>query len=241
MNTEIRDLTSDIDYLDNNICTPYDWDVVIMANYFIEYKIIDADIELENLIGNQIGNEELIYNDYPTPMRVYRVHDYFHSIGDKGYDLYICKRDEKPSEKTLVPFDDSEWSIWGIKITPGVFYSKHGVRCNVMTEITRNGEVFDIVPGKTIEYTLVEAQHMINKLKEPDTPFYFWEIDFEKRIVGTKCHWKGRPCTITRYIKGQNCVMLDIIAGDDEYDSGEEIKDHILSPSFDWWKNEKVQ
>ena len=38
---------------------------------------------------------------------------------------------------------------------------------------------------------------------------------------------------------GQNCVILDILGEVGDYDEGEEIKDHLFSPSFNWFPKEK--
>jgi len=224
----------EIDFNDRSVVTKLTWDVQWTMNTWIEYVVKDAGEGLEH----RVCKEEMPFLDYNVPMQVYRVHEYYHTESNKSglNDLYICRRDEKPSKDTLTPFHDEDWSVWGIEIKPRIYHRKDSIESNYKTIITRNGEEFDSILGREMGYSLIEAQAMIHKLKEPNVPFYFWEIDFENRIIGAKCHWKGRPCTITSYIKGQNSVMLDIVAGDDDYDTGETIKDHILSPSFDWWR-----
>lgn len=225
---KFKKLTKDLDYTNTKVCEPLDWDVVLPSNSWIDIKIEDTD---EGHIA-RIGNQETLFLDYNIKMRVYRIYNYYHF---EGNDLYICKRDEKPSLETLTPFNDENWELFGIKCVPIMYYRKNEMRTSFKTTITRNGEDFDTITGFTMEYSLVEAQHMINKIKNHLLPFCFHEIDFEKKIVGYKCEWKDRPCTITSYIKGQNCVMLDIKAKEDEYDSGEKIKDHLFSSSFNWY------
>lgn len=242
MEIEFKDLTKDMDYTNKELVQPLDLDVVMIGNSWVEFTVKDSEIpKYKN------KKEDMIFLDYDRPMRVYKIKGYFHTIKynngvEYGVDYYICPRDEEPSFDNLQPFDKENWSIWGIITEPIVYRRKESITSSYRTTITRNGKRFYVIHGTKMSYTLIEAQAYIHKLEEPNVPINFLEIDFEKKIVGYKCEWKGRPCTITRYVMGQNNVILDILGEVGDYDEGETIKDHLFSPSFNWfpqYKDEK--
>ena len=239
MEIDFKELTKDMDYTNKELVKPLDLDVIMFGNSYVEFNVIDSEIpKYEN------KKEDMIFLDYEIPMRVYKIKGYIHTIKynngvEYGVDYYICPRDEEPSYDNLKPFDKDEWSVWGITSKPNVYRRKDNITSSYRTIITRNGKEFDTIGGREMGYALIEAQSYIHKLEEPNVPFNFLEIDFEKKIEGYKCEWKGRPCTITRYIFGQNCVILDILGDKGDYFEGETIKDHLFSPSFNWFPREK--
>jgi hypothetical protein len=239
MEIEFKDLTKDIDFTNKELVQPLDIDVVMTGNSWVEFTVKDSEIPIyEN------KKEDMVFLDYDIPMRAYKIKGYFHTIKynngvNYGVDYYICPRDVEPNFDNLQPFDKDDWSVWGITTKSSVHRRKESIQSNYRTIITRNGKEFDSIPGREMGYALIEAQAYIHKLEEPNVPINFLEIDFEKKIIGYKCEWKGRPCTITRYIMGQNCVILDILGEVGDYDEGETIKDHIFSSSFNWFPKDK--
>lgn len=226
---EIRELNDDIDYNNKYQCQPLKWDVV--------WPVVgrrDLIVKYSEIAGIAKDSEIMEFMDYNMPMQVYRIEGYNHSISNNIDNLYICKRDVIPSKDTLSPFIDAWWNIWGIETKPKLYRVDDMIYSGVKIIITRNGKLFDTIGARELSYGLIEAQHMIHKLEEPTLPFQFFEIDYQKQIVGTKCLWKGKEAIITSYIEGQNCVMLDILNND-----GETVKDHVLSESFDWYGLQK--
>ncbi len=242
MEIEFKDLTKDMDFTNKELVQPLDIDVVMVGNSWVEFTVKDSEVP-----EYETKKEDMIFLDYDIPMRAYKIKGYIHTFRNNngvmyGLDYYICPRNEEPSFDNLQPFDKENWSVWGITTRPSVHRRKESLTSNYKTVITRNGKVFDDIHGSIMSYALIEAQAYIHKLEEPNLPFNFLEIDFDKKIEGYKCEWKGRPCTIKRYIMGQNCVILDILGEVGDYDEGEEIKDHLFSPSFNWYpqyKNKK--
>ena len=239
MEIKFKELTEDIDYTNKELVKPLDIDVVMFGNSYVEFNIIDTEIpKYEN------KKEDMIFLDYDIPMRVYKIEGYVHTIKynkgvEYGVDYYVCPRDEEPSYDNLSPFDKDNWSVWGITTKPNVYRRKDSIQSSYNTIITRNGKEFDSIGGTEMGYALIEAQAYIHKLEEHNLPFNFLEIDFDKKIEGYRCEWKGRLCNVIRYIHGQNCVVLDILGEKGDYDEGETIKDHLFSSSFNWYPKEK--
>ena len=206
------------------------WDVQLQSNSYIEVDITNVGAKEMPYEQNE---SELIFQDYYIKYQAYMLH-----TEDKP-KVYICPRDEKPTIDNLKEFDKSNWSVWGVKCFNVVYRDKHGFQTSATTQIYRNGVLFDTVGGRDMAYSLIEAQAIIHKLNDPRYPWTYFEIDYEKEIVGLRVKWRGRDAVITRYIEGQNAVMLDIIAEEDEFDAGEHIKDWLLSDSFDFWPKDK--
>lgn len=236
---DFKELTNDINFKDKELVTKYDLDIVMKGNSFVEFEVKDSEIP-----KFKIGDEHMIFLDYDIPMCMYKVKGYYHSFIcrdglEAGNDYYICRRDEEPSVSTLSPYSKYDWNIWGMEIKSNTYRSKHSISNNYRASITRNGKEFDTLGGNDLYTVTMRAQHMIFELENHSLPFNFMEIDFDKKIVGYKCKWKGRPCTITSYIMGQNCVVLDILGEVGDYAEGETIKDHLFSSSFEWYKTEE--
>ncbi len=173
------------------------------------------------------------FKDYFIPMRVYRLRGHSHSLGvnDSTQDLYVCGRDEAPSERTLVPFHDINWTVWGIRILPKMTRDRYSYNAGISIMITRNGEDFLPVGARTLDYALIEAARKIHKLDTPDTPFSVSHIGFEKEIIGRAVEFRGKPGKVTSYIWGQHCV---IIKG-----PGLDVKDEVMGGNIDWWPESK--
>ncbi len=198
-----------------------DWDIQSTCNSYLDVAI--QDIGSDDMPYTE-GDSPLMFVDYQVKWQGYMLHRDLEPI------VYICPRGEEPTQENLIEFDPGNWSVWEIRCASNVVFRKGDGYSNATAHIYRNGELFDTVGGREMAYSLIEAQAMIHKLDEPCRPWSYSAIDFEKEIVGLKCKWRGKPCTITSYIKGQNAVMLDI-----KNETGEDIKDWLLSPSFDFW------
>jgi len=206
------------------------WDVQLQSNSYLEVNI--TEVGSERMPYKQYDSE-VIFQDYYVKYQAYMLH-----IGDNS-KVYICPRDEEPTMENLREFDANDWSVWGVKCFNAVYRGKHGFRTSATAQIYRNGVLFDTVGGRDMAYSLIEAQAIIHKLDDPRYPWSYFEINYEKKIVGLKVKWRGRDAVITSYIEGQNAVMLDIVAEEDEFDTGEHIKDWLLSDSFDFWPKDK--
>ncbi len=227
-----RQLSSDIDFTNKDKCCPYDWDVVLSLNSWRYVDITEVSDSLLNCFNSSVElpkKEVMEFKDYFVPMRVFRLKGHPHSIGANSatQDLYICGREEYPSEKTLKPFNDNDWSIWGIRIQPSLRRARHEYRAGISIMITRNGEDFLPVSATKLDYALIEAARKIHKLDIPDTPFSVSNIGFEKEIIGRKVEFRGKPGIVKSYIWGQHCVIIE--------GPGLDVKDEILGGNIDWW------
>ncbi len=231
-----RYLDSDIDFANRDNCCPYEWDVVLTLNSWRYVDVTEVSDSLLNCFNSpaELPRKEVMeFKDYFVPMRVYRVKGYPHAMrGDGGtQDLYVCGREEYPSERTLKPFNDTDWTIWGMRILPKIVTSRDEFRAGISIMITRNGEDFLPVGATKLDYALIEAARKIHKLDTPDTPFSVSNIDFEKEIIGRAVEFRGKPGVVESYIWGQHCV---IIKG-----PGLDVKDEILGGNIDWWPESK--
>ena len=227
-----RYLPNDLDFSNREKCCPYDWDVVLTLNSWRYIDITEVSDTLLNCFNKpaEVPKKEVMeFKDYFVPMRVYRIREHPHSLrGDNGSnDLYICGREEFPSERTLKPFFDTDWTIWGIRILPKLVSSKGERKAGISIMITRNGEDFLPVSARKLDYAIIEAARKIHKLDDPNTPFTVSHIDFEKDIIGRKVEFRGKPGVVRSYIKGQHCVMIE--------GPGLDVKDEILGGNIDWW------
>ena len=225
-------LSSDIDFSNRDVCCPYDWDVALTLNSWRYIDITEVSDTLLNCFNSPAAvpkKEVMEFNDYFIPMRVYRIRGHSHSLGinNAQRDLYICGREEHPSERTLRPFDDTNWTVWGIRVLPRVSKGKYEMTAGLSIMITRNGEDFVPVSARTLDYALIEAARKIHKLDVPDTPFSVSHIDFEKEIIGRAVEFRGKPGIVTSYIWGQHCVMIK--------GPGLDVKDEILGGNINWW------
>ena len=199
------------------------WDIQSTFNNCLEIKIIEVGDE--NMPYTE-GDNPLMFVDYQ-----YKLQGYMMFRDELEPLVYICPRDEEPTQENLIEFDHRNWSVWEIRCASNVTFRKGDSYSNATAHIYRNGELFDTIGGREMHYSLIEAQAMIHKLDNPYRPWSYSTIDFEKGIIGLKCKWRGKSCTITSYIKGQNAVMLDI-----KDEAGDYIKDWLLSDYFDFWE-----
>ena len=227
-----RHLSDDIDFSNRMNCCPYDWDVVLTTNSWRYIDVTEVSDELLTSFNSPAElprKQHMEFNDYFLPMRVYRLKGHPHSLGvnNSVQDLYVCGREEVPSERTLKPFNDANWTVWGIRILPRMVRRDHEYTAGISIMITRNGRDFIPVSATTLDYALIEAARKIHKLDIPDTPFSVSHIDFEEEIVGRKVEFRGKPGVVTSYIWGQHCV---IIKGE-----GLDVKDEVMGGNIDWW------
>ncbi len=199
---ELKYLDDKIDFNNRVECTPLNWDVVIKRNDWVEYAITDV-CDPGTPLGD-VGDERMQFFEFNIPMAVYRIEGYNHTgtADGGGKDLYVCPRHEQPSIENLSPFDDSVWDIWSFEIKNKVYRRKDEITCGYSVIIKRNGVEFERFGTRDIAYGAIKAQKFIYDIKESSLPFNFFEVDYQKKIEGYQCKWKGRPCTITRYIEG---------------------------------------
>lgn len=203
------------------------WDIQVQNSGYMQVKFLDSNNDQAPFIENEQCS---LRSDFMVKYQGYMLH------GDSNEHLvYICNRDEEPTVNNLIEFNHKTWSVWEIRCANTIAFNKEIANSTTSTEIFRNGELFCSIGAREMYYGIIEAQALIHKLDDPCRPWSYSTINFEREIVGLKCEWKGRPCTITRYIKGQNAVMLNITGEKGSYFEDEFIKDDLLSPSFNWW------
>ena len=189
------------------------------------------------------------------PFYVAHVPGFVHSIKGWGepIDLWAWPRDEEPSYENMSEYDLNSPVAWGLEYRE----SRH-IKCKwddsmlrggAGTTITRNGEDFYHISGGR-GYSVPKAMAVIEEIS--DHPLDFDMIDFDKKMIGRKIWYRSQPGIITRYIKGQCCIMVEPdgmehfalpaeYEGDDLfgdwYDERELKLDCIAERNINWFRN----
>lgn len=172
-----------------------------------EIKLIDEQTDLSNV---KPLDWDLVIGH--KPFYVARVRGYNHCI--KGYgepiDLWCWPRDEMPTCDNMAEYDLDCPVAWGIEYKEKRRFSVKWGECEVRngahTIITRNGEPFYTIGGGR-NYSVLKAMVLVGEIQQH--PLDFNTIDFDKKMVGRKIWWHSQPGIITRYIKGQCCIMVE--------------------------------
>ena len=153
------------------------------------------------------------------------------------------------SVKNLVAFD-GERVCWGLKYdTWNYTKTKWGdteVRSSSLITITRNGEPFYDTHG------IHKALDLLEYLRANEHPLDLQDYGYDKKCIGRKVWWKGQKAIVSRWVKGQACVILtpdpeigkftcpaewvgnDIMWHDE---NTTELKIDIFSHNVDWFRN----
>lgn len=229
-----------------------------------EIKLIDKDTDLSKAL-HPVPWDAYI-NGFPY--QVYLVYEdtkdgtiyYNHSISERfGENHYwAIPRGESLHWSKFIGFD-GEPCCWGFNVrSVNAVRSKYG-KCRsehkYVIDIIRNDEVFDTIIANDLFYGVSKANILITEYQEH--PLGLNEFEYDKKMIGREVQYRGIPCKITNYFKGQAAVFLtptneeDIekfyspdYNTDDEYieDYYEEakmsggLKVEIDSKNIWWWK-----
>lgn len=173
----------------------------------IPIKLITKDTDISSLKMSSFGWDVVVNG---TPYQVVRIDGYVHTLGGvRGVnDLWMYPRFEEPTYDNLVEFSCKGSGVcWGIKYEPHNYIRSKWDEPECFTSgsisITRNGEVFydDC-------HSIDHARHLID-FEIPDHPVNFNLYGFEENLVGRKVWWRSEPGIVTRYIKGQACIIIE--------------------------------
>lgn len=155
-------------------------------------------------------NFDVVYND--TPLRVFRVPGYCHSIEYRNgvqykNDTYVRRRNEPLSRHNIMTWDITDDFVnWGIVYSPRHILDYSDTSGSVVRHIsdyiiTRNGKKFcdDC-------YSISEAEYKITKFKSH--PLGLNLIDFDREMIGRKISWMGQPATIESFVNGRAFVTI---------------------------------
>ena len=174
-----------------------------------------AEIRLireEDIHGLKFTKLDLDVEVNGTPYQVIHVPGFAHCIGGHldngdGNCYWAYPLNEEMTIDNLIEFDGEPGAAWGLEYTPTNYYKfkwdEGEIRRGRKLIITRNGEPF--YDG------LMTFHQAIAYVKDgllDEHPLGLNERDFDKKCIGRKVWWRSEPAVITRYIKGQACVIL---------------------------------
>ena len=186
-----------------------------------EFKLIEKDTDISQLKMHRLDWDVVIprkvwnaADDYVgermVPYQVARIEGYVHCY--RGYgepiDLWAWPLEEEPCYENMVEYTPSQRYgpvMWGIRYDPHHYtrakWGESEIRVSGETVITRNGEDFyDCRQG------ILEAKRIIDTIDEH--PLGFNERNYDKKMIGRKIWWRSEPAIISKWIKGQACVIL---------------------------------
>ena len=149
---------------------------------------------------------------YGRPFQVINVEGFVHTIGGHldhgdGNCFWAYPLNEEMTIDNLMEFDGEPGAAWGLEYTPTNYcktkWGESEIRRGRKLVITRNGEPF--YDGFI---TFHQAIAYVKDGLLDDHPLDLNERDFDKKCIGRKVWWRSEPAVITRYIKGQACVIL---------------------------------
>ena len=215
----------------------------------ITIKLIEEDTEIPELKPYEW---DVVVKG--RPFYVARIPGFVHTIKGWGepIDLWAWPRDEKASYENLVEYDLDSPVAWGLEYREQRYIRSKWddvmLRSGAVTTITRNGIPFyDVFGGRN--YSVPKAIVLIGEIGEH--PLDFNTIGFDEKMIGRKIWFRSQPGIITRYIKGQCCVMVapdgidhfkrppeyendDLF--DDWYDEQELKLDCLADHNIDWFR-----
>lgn len=211
----------------------------------VEIKLIDKNTDLSKI---QKLNWDAYLND--IPLQVYRIDEYYHSIGGKwgNNDYWCCERKEKPSFETLMEFAGNICN-WGISINENNYYQykwdEREILRSIIIKIMRNGKEFYSFVTNCLDYGYAKARKLLTEIQEH--PISFNEIDYQNEIIGRKILFDKMPCIIESYEVGSDRVIikpdLDCMTMKewennlDEYFEGDEsIPEDLFASSINWFR-----
>lgn len=212
----------------------------------VEIKLIEKDTDLSNI---EKMKWDAYFND--IPLHVYRLKEYYHSIGGKwgNNDYWCCNRNQKPTFDTLMEFSGNICN-WGISVkeknSHRYKWEEHEIDYYIKVEITRNNKVFYSFNVNDFDYGYSKARVILTSIHEH--PICFNEIDFQNQIIGRKIMWDKMPCIIDSYTIGSDGIIitpdLNLISMndwnnnlDDYFKDEGFVKEDLFSYSINWFRD----
>lgn len=170
---------------------------------------------------------------YGKEYDVYEIDGYMHtSGGDYGENcLYACPTGEEPSYQNLIEFNGIA-PTWGVFFESTNYVNKGEVLSGGVCWITRNGEKFYNVGGRTMDYALAKAQYFLVRLFE-EHPLSFHYRDWKERAKGTTFYYEGNKYIITDFDSDTDVIGYQLL--DDGTLSNQMLKFDLLWSKIDWY------
>ena len=188
------------------------------------------------------------------PYQVIRVPGFAHCIGGKldwgeGNCFWAYPLNEELSYSNLIEFNGHPGARWGLEYYPTNYiktkWGETEIRTGRHLAITRNEEIF--YDGFM---TFHQAISYIKDGVLDEHPLFLNERNYDTKCIGMKIWYRSEPAVITRFIKGQACVIIEPdgierfsippeFANENVYDI--ENYDHIKADIFSkhiWWFRE---
>ena len=209
-----------------------------------EIRLISARTDISQLHMRKVGWDVVICG---RPFQVVDIEGYVHTIGGRWGDnsYWAYPLDEAPTYENLVEFCADDPICWGITYAPRLYikgkWDESKARRTEGIMITRNGELFSDA------HSLIDALQKIEQYREH--PMSLDERGYAEKVIGRKVWWRSQPAVITRFIKGQACVILEPdgiskfavppeFADDPPYYEDNDIKTSITDGHIWWFREE---
>jgi len=186
-----------------------------------------------------------------VPYDIYRIEGYNHTIGGKWGEncFWACPSGEKPSFENLIEFN-GDAPTWGISFERVNYIKSKWNETSVETSgdcwITRNGKKFYHISGRSMDYALAKAQHLLVQLLE-ECPLYLSDRNWKEQAIGRKIWYENQPAIITSITSGNElwiepdgipCFKAPPHWDDMDYDDyADGLRVGLLSPDIYWYRN----
>jgi len=176
----------------------------MIIEYFIKPTKLTDKIFKEQLY---LYNWDLVINQ--VEYDVYSMEKCYHQQGSCGdNNIWVIKKDDEIKAENFYPYKGNIFDdLWGIQITPKLFFYKGNVKNSFDCCITRNGKPFYKIYGNNFDYLYTQTKHIIYKLNEFFIPFHY--RDWKKELINRKIWWREKyPAIITRYVQPRGYVVI---------------------------------
>jgi len=221
-----------------------------------EIKHIHKDTDLKTLQKNKkmakVNGWDVHVDD--EQWDVWHIKGYNWCIGSRWDDYWCCPAGEEPTYKNLRGFQ-GHVCCWGIRCEEynylkSKWSSGDSLERSCKTVITKNGKPFYTVCGRTMEYALIKAKHVLDIIQEHSVGF--WEKDWKKDLIGREIYYRNEPAIIQEVWSDCNVYVVPDMDGKpfskpawarDEPDYWDEYKyglkvDIIESNDIWWWRKD---
>lgn len=195
-----------------------------------QFKTIKKDSDISHATLQKHFDLVMYDKDYD----VYEIDGYIHTTGGTYGEncLWACPTGEEPSYDNLIEFNGIA-PTWGVFFEPTNYVNKGEVLSSGKCWITRNGEKFYNVGGRTMDYALAKAQYFLVRLFE-EHPFYFNERNWKEQACGHKFYYKGNKYIVTGFTMDNEVIGRQVLEGGSLSESSP-LRFDLMWNQIDWY------
>lgn len=171
-----------------------------------------------------------------TPYQIIKVDSFVHTIGGhldwgSGNDFWAYPLEEEISFDNLIEFNGEPGPCWGIEYSP-----LNSIKCKFGEVEVRRGRKLIITRNNKPFYdgfmTLNQAIAYVKDGILDEHPMNLNERNFDKKCIGRKIWYRSQPATITSYIQGQACIIINP-DGMDKFSIPPEFENNIIFSEYE--------